>query len=167
MEDIDPFEFFTALEEEEQGDSSSSGGIETPPGYKPIFPFQQSPYSFQEGALFTENFWYDGSYSKINWLGDTVKWGQWLYDPKTRTIKHNLTQRAISLGKLNSPQRLLRVITSLMKQPHGDPTQFHQLATGILQKRYNKDWADLWTKGEEVIKDIPVNNTSANPKGKF
>lgn len=163
MEDIDPFEFFAALEEEEQGDSSSSGGIETPPGYKPVFPFQQNHSTFPDGSLFTNNFWYDGSYAKINWTGDTVKWGQWLYDPKTRTIKHNLTQRAIALGKLTNPQRLLRVMTSLMNQPHGEPTQFYQLATGILQKRHQKDWVDLWTKGEEVIKE--TNNTPLVQKG--
>lgn len=164
MEDIDPFEFFAALEEEEQGDSSSSGGIETPPGYRPVFPFEHSTHRLPEDALFTNNFWYDGSYGKVDWLGDTVKWGKWLYDPKTRTIKHSLTHRAISLGKLNSPQRLLRTMTSLMTQPHGDPSHFYQLATGILQKRHQKDWKDLWTKGEEIIKEDKKDNTPSSGK---
>ena len=144
-------------DEEEDSGSQSGGGMQAPPALTLPFPFE-SPHSgpSDDEAVLSDGFWHDGSYHQVDWWAPTVRWGKWVYDARTRTIKHALTRRLFSFQNLDNPERLLRAMASLMVHPHGESERFYQLASGVLNKRHGVGWDAFWGKGETVLSSEPM-----------
>jgi hypothetical protein len=108
-----------------------------------------------DDALFPSIFWTSSEFLKVDWFSSSsVQWGKWVYDPRTKTLRHSLTHRSFSLLKINDPTRLLKVLASLLVQPHSDTEQFYQLASGILKNRHGADWNSFWAAGESTFTHI-------------
>lgn len=149
-----------------EGESSSGSGSNGAQISSSLFlpmPFEVDPPSSDESLV--PSFWSDGSYGRIDWLCSHVQWGKWVYDARTRTLRHTITHRSFSLSKLDDPSRLLKAMTSLMIQPNGDTEHFYQLASGILKYRHNSDWNSFWLNGESTLSLLPTKTVSpSTPK---
>jgi hypothetical protein len=140
--------------EEERDDSSSGtgGGVGEPPALVFEFPFEaKDGFELEKESVLIDGFWHDGSFAKLHWWGTYVKWGRWTYDTKQKVLKHALTQRTFRLAGLDSQERLLRAMTSLLVQPNADVEHFYQLATGVLKHRHGVNWDAFWGRGEQVL----------------
>jgi hypothetical protein len=149
------------LSDDDESGSTGGGGMQAPPALMLPFPFEVERGASDEEAVMTDGFWHDGSYRHVDWWSPTVRWGKWVYDARTRTIKHALTRRLFSFQNLDSPERLLRAMASLMIQPHGDSERFYQLASGLLQKRHGVGWESFWGNCEAVLSSEPTPRPSA------
>jgi hypothetical protein len=143
------------IEEEKEDDEGKGGAGDPPPAFVLPFPFEKE-YAVADEALPPAEFWYDGSYAKVDWWSMMIVWGRWSYDAKTKKLKHALTQRSFNMAYLNTPEKLLRAMTSLMIQPQGDVEQFYQLASGVLKKRHGIEWQNFWGEGAVILDKPPI-----------
>lgn len=147
----------------DDGDSSGEAASGSASSVFLPMPFEND--SQVDESIFPTLFWSSSDFNRINWLSDrSIQWGKWVYDPRTKTLRHSLTHRTFSLNKINDPTRLLKVLASLLVQPHSDTEQFYQLASGVLKNRHGTDWNSFWQLGDATfLKTISKPNTPKPP----
>lgn len=151
------------IEDDESGDAGKAGSSSLSISLFLPIPFEVESIDSiesEEGSHSDKSFYY--AYHKTDWHGQSVQWGRWVYDSRNQTLKHSISHRIIYLTRINSSNKLLKVISSLMIQPNGDSEQFYQLATGILQHRHGASWDDVWKDPTQVFKNEKIRPKTVN-----
>jgi hypothetical protein len=154
----------TAAKHTEEDDESSGdgGGSESFSNF--IFPFEARAKESEDGVRsLAPNFWYDGTFAELNWFQSTIQWGKWVYDSNSMQLTHILSKRNFRLQLLDSPDAMLRALTSLLVQPHSEPERFYQLIYGLLKYRHGISIDDFWHNGLATLTASPIKNPAQQP----